>query len=467
MKMEENENKVEIPVADKAVSLDSTGKKNHTAIIALVILALVVAIGFRGYYFYKKMQVSNPVKITTNYIRDLGKSSNKEMEKLNDFMGKNKSSIVSINGNVGDAKFNFKTETDRSKNIFNIFANISGLETDDLYIDGKVDVNGLLVKISKTGNAYKIDQDFKDFFDSLASYSNGFDNKESIKILDYLADSFEETFTKDDFTKSSKEMTLFDKNVKATVYNTKVNDKKMAKLLGNFIDKIASDDDFVNLLLDAVKSVDDSVTITKDELAASLKEAKAEIESDLEGLSFDYTITVYKNDVVGFAIANSEDGISIEYKEYKDQVSLTLKTEDFSAEYLSNKEKTEIKIGEGKNGAALNYDKKDHSYSISVQNIPILSGTYEEVEGKKESEVKLTFSSIALGINGSLNIKVEAVDSIKEKTFDNPLDTSKAENLMKFREEVEDNDLLMELFNMIDGYLSSSNSWDSLDGFDL
>ena len=164
MKMEENENKVEIPVADKAVSLDSTGKKNHTAIIALVILALVVAIGFRGYYFYKKMQVSNPVKITTNYIRDLGKSSNKEMEKLNDFMGKNKSSIVSINGNVGDAKFNFKTETDRSKNIFNIFANISGLETDDLYIDGKVDVNGLLVKISKTGNAYKIDQDFKDFF---------------------------------------------------------------------------------------------------------------------------------------------------------------------------------------------------------------------------------------------------------------------------------------------------------------
>ena len=123
----------------------ATGEKNHTAIIALVILVLVIAMGFRGYYFYKKLQVSDPVKITTNKIMALSNEATKALDG-SDFFTDKKATKVTIDGNIADYSFNFESGLDLKNSVMQVLLSIDNKSDSLLYLDSNVTKNGMISK---------------------------------------------------------------------------------------------------------------------------------------------------------------------------------------------------------------------------------------------------------------------------------------------------------------------------------
>ena len=446
------------------------GKKNHTAVIALVILVLVVAIGFRGYYYYRKMQVSNPVKATKTLINKFGKSSNEEMKKVQKYLKGDKPVFVSANGELMDIKFNLEGGIDLKNRVLTAFANASGLGSDELYVDATIKKDNALFKVSKDGNSYKAEQDFSEIFDFLDQYFEALNDNSSERFLGYLADSFEETFTKDDFTKRKEEnLAVGDKEFNATVYETEIDDEKLVKLFGSFIDKLIKDDEFITTMIDASKAMGEE--ITKQDVIDGLKTTKESLEYVFKDVSFKYDIMVYKTNIIAAGIVNEDMGFSIAWEEYKDYNYIGIKAPDFGVNLIDKKDESVIEFGPLENFAkekvSITYDKKSNEFSVSYSKMKFATGTFEVLEHKNDIQISLSFDVALLKLSGKINSKVELLNSLKERTYNKPLDVTKMENAEKLMEEIENNEFIESLMDSAGGMFGGGSAWTSVDGLDF
>ena len=442
----------------------NNGKKNHTAIIALIILVLVVAVGFRGYYFYKKLQISNPVKATAALIKDFGNSSKESMDKYSKFFNGKKPIALTINGDVGDIKFNIESGLDLNNKIITALINMSGMSDDELYLDGTVKAKESLFKVSKDGDSYIIKQDISSMFDYLDSYFKNLNGDYSKRIVRYLAESFEETFTKDDFTKVKEKSTPVygDKEVTTTKYTTTIDGEKLAKLLSTYLDKLANDEEFIDSMVNMTKTMGEE--ITKEEILESFEDIKDELKDPVDDISIKYVIETYKSQIISATI--STDGFKMIYANYNGTEGVSIEMEGATIEIKDSKAEFVVSANFEDQPVVLNYDKKTNEYDLKYAGAALVSGTYEEIENKNSVEVKLTISCPLLKLKGNINSKMELVDSLKDRTYKDPLDIQKGDNANKLLKELEGNEFIETLYETIDSMFYSSPAWDSIDGFE-
>ena len=422
----------------------ATGEKNHTAIIALVILVLVIAMGFRGYYFYKKLQVSDPVKITTNKIMALSNEATKALDG-SDFFTDKKATKVTIDGNIADYSFNFESGLDLKNSVMQVLLSIDNKSDSLLYLDSNVTKNGMIFQVAKDSNSYKLSDNLSEIFSTMSEYTDLVGKNYSEKLFKYLAESFEENYKTEDFEKTKEKVTILDKEMDTTKYETTIDKEDLVKILSTFIDKIAKDEDFVNLMVDTAKYTGEEITPKEaKEGFALIKENLDEIVPEVK---INYSIYVKGADVVRLSFALADADMSLKIDTYKNNESISV-----------NFNGTRI---------AVNYNKKSAEYSITMNGVSMISGTYREKNAKNNSTVNLTFSIPLMGIDGEINMKMEVEKDLKGKSFDNPLDINKEENAEKLMKELEDNEFLNSLVEMLDSMLGNSQTWDSIDGINI
>ena len=437
--MKEKEQDIETNISEEKPK----SKNNHTALIAIVILVLVAAIGYRGYYFYKKMQVSNPVKITTNKIMELANESNKVLKDSN-FFAKNKTTKMTIDGKIADYKINVESGFDLKNNLVQILADVNAGNDNLLYLDGSVKKDSAIFQVAKNSNSYMINSNFSDLFDYLLDYTDLLNNDFNEKTAKYLAESFEENFKKEDFTKSKEKLTILDKEMNTTKYETTIDEEDIANVLSTFIDKLSKDDDFIKAVVDSAKSMGQDLTAA--DVKAVLYEAKGSFD-DLEKISIKYTIYVKGVDVVRFSFDIKDQSIKLNIDTYKN--------------------KSNISIEMPGSNISLDYDKKSTEYEISVNKVSFVNGTYKEKTSKNNVSVNLTFSIPLMGIDGELNSKIVVTDALKEKNYNNPLDVTEPKNAEKLMEEIEDNEFITGLISSLSDMFSNQTNWDSVDGIEF
>ena len=415
-------------------------KKNHTAIIALIILVLVSAIGYRGYYFYKKLQVSDPIKITTNKIKALANSS-KEVLSGSDFYSKDKTTKMTVDGKIGDYKFNVETAFDLKNSIGEMLTTVDEKGKNLLYLDGRVTATDMFIQVAKDSNIYKGSDDFSELFKTLVDYSGMINNNYAERITKYFAESFEATFTKDDFEKTKEKITVFDKEMEATKYETVIDEKDLVKMMSAFIDKLVNDDEFLSATADFSKAMGEEVT--KAELKESLIEAKKELATaEPEEIKIKYTIYVKGADVVRLAL-NIPDVGKISYDTYKKDIAIKIDTEDSKVE--------------------ITYNEKSNEYAVKMNNVAFVTGTYKETIKKNDVSVNITFDVPLLMMSGEVNSRVYVTDKAEEKTYKDALDLNDPINANKLMDELSKNEFFTQLSKSLSGMFFNS----SVDGIEF
>ena len=285
------------------------GGNKKPLIITLCVLGVAV-LGVACFFGYKMLfGKKDPVKQTSGAIRGL-KSGIKDVKKNND-------EIVSImDGNdpyevtatiktdfpreLGIDNFNFKVlaQSDEKKGQTKLdltakygFQNIMDLSA---ILDKEV----LYFKLNDTmSKYYKMAMDSEDLTVNVdASKLEMLGDYDVTKIIDYLADSIDSNVKSTDFAKEKAELTINQKEVKATKYTASLSEKKLKGILDGFLKKVSNDKELVKIIAE-VQNVSEK----------DIKEAINEFVKDSSDYSndklFDYSIYLTSSgDALGYSV---------------------------------------------------------------------------------------------------------------------------------------------------------------------
>lgn len=297
-------------------------KCNAKKIIIPICIAVAVAvIGFACFLGYRAIFGDDPVKITTKAIRGLKDTVNDAKEESNGMIellqGKDPVEI--------STKFNLTLPEEYGKFDVNALVQVDS-KNEAAKVDVKGKANGqefinlkalfndskLYFKLADTmKNYYFIDltEVMKEITENMANIESSI-NPELIaalndydytKLIDYAADSVDAALTKDDFKKEKDTILINDKDVKATKYTAKIDQKKAIKIAQTFAKKVVADKDLIKI-----------IALATDETEANIKEMFNEIidakpENDAEGyiLYSVYVSSLGKTLGYGFEIENA------------------------------------------------------------------------------------------------------------------------------------------------------------------
>ena len=246
------------------------GKKCNAKKIIIPCVAVVVAalVGCLCFFGYRMIFGDDPVKITTKAIRGLKDTISDVKDESNGMTelleGKDPVEIstkinVKLPENMGKYSVNALIQADTEKEAARIDLKAKK--------DGKsiADLNALLseskfyFKLADTmKNYYFIDISnvMKELTDSMANMESSIDpelmaliNKyDYTKLIDYAADAVDSVLTKDDFEKEKDTILINDKDVKATKYTAKIDQKKAVKIAKAFAQKAVKDKDLIKII---------------------------------------------------------------------------------------------------------------------------------------------------------------------------------------------------------------------------
>ena len=426
---------------------EKQNKGNNTAIIALGILVVVILIGCGGYYFYKKTQLSNPIKITTNLISDMANKRRKTLA-ISDFFAKDKNTQMEINGNIGEYKIKLNSELNLKNEKMGLLARFDGISDDALQFIGNINKEQILFQISENSNIYKVSQDFGELFNQLSDYNKVMNEELLDRILNYLISSIENNFSKEDFNKDKEKISLFSTEITTIKYETTLTKKDIINILNSLIDELSNDEEFISLLYNSVKSMGEE--ITKSQIKEGLNELKEEFNY-MDEINLKYTIYVNKKDVVRVSLIDKNTNMSISFDNYKDKIGVKVNLEGSKFE--------------------LEYNKKSEDYTISMNGLVFITGNYKAKEKKNDVSLELTYNVPLLTISGKFNVRL-AVDSdihVKDLDSTKALDINDESNFGKLSSDLQNNKTLYELasnFMNLDLFRWGSN-WNSVDGIDF
>ena len=414
MSEKETEKQTEVTetVTNNSENIETPKKSNKKKFLFIGIGAIVAAlIGVGVFFGIRMLKTSNPVKVTSDAVRGLKESfDNAKKEnpgyvelltgedpvevntkinvELPNNMGKYEAKILAQLDLKGEkAKLDF-TAKDKTGTIAAAIAMIED--------------NNLFFKLPDTMSSfYKVDAtemlgELKEGLSEIDTSSlTQFANYDFTKIIDYLADAIDDSFSKSDFEKSSDEITVNGKDIKVNKYTTNISEKDIMNVAKNFLEQVKKDDDFLKIIAD---SEDMSVKEVKEQIDEYIEEMKdADVSSQTIAKYSTYVSKTGKVIGYGFDI-DSKTGIL----------------------FASNNDAHQLTIKAGGMTYVIKIEKKGEGHYVASIDLGMLKASIDisdKVETiKKNSEYKETFAiALNANINGQkLEGKIEADTTVKK-----------------------------------------------------
>lgn len=343
-------------ISEDSIKPKSNRKKIICGIVACVVVAVIACVCFFG---YRILFGSNPVKISSDAIRELkdifadAKDETSEVAKI--IEGKDPyeiSSKMNINLPQGMGKFalNLLMQADSQNNKARFDLSAKEDKNEILNLNAALDDTKLYFKLADTMKNYyfvdiaKVADEFKS---KVKEATNKVDpelvksimNYDYTKLIDYLADAVDDNLSKNDFKKSKETITINDKDVKATKYTTKINEEKALAILKGFANKAIDDKDIIKMIS---KATDTKESEVKDKLKEAIKNIKASgrdeyinysvyVSSLGSTLGYGFEVEDKKSDAtMGIIIGTKNDVTTIEIRsgQYSGYVNINTKDDD-------------------------------------------------------------------------------------------------------------------------------------------
>lgn len=338
--------------ARKETCKKSCGAKKF--ILPSVIVAVVAVVGCLCFLGYRLIFGDDPVKITTKAIRGL-KDSIKDTKDDSDGMyellsGDDAFEIsskmnVSLPQGMDKYDLNVLLQADSKNEAGKLDLTAKQNKKELVNVSAILDSSKLYFKTADTmKNYYYLDateiiKQITEGFNEAASsidteMLNALSKYDFTKLIDYAADAVDSVLTKDDFKKSKEEITVKGKDVKATKYTAKIDQKKAIKIAKEFAKKAKNDKELVKLLAQLSGAKEADITKAIDEL----------IDTEPENLEDGYILySVYVSSLgktlgYGFEveglgkviITNKSDvtTISVTYGDYYGSIEINEKSDD-------------------------------------------------------------------------------------------------------------------------------------------
>lgn len=423
------------------------GKKcNKKKFIMPAIIVLIVAIvGCVCFFGYRMIFGNNPVNITTKAIRGLKdkiKDATDDTDGVSKIISGNDPFELTTNLTVslpqGMGKYNLdlllQADGKNEEGKFNIIAKQN--KKDILNLNAALSNSKLYFKLADTMKNYyyyditKIVEQFTKEMSEVQSKINPeiltqISNYDFTKLIDYVADSIDENLTKDDFEKSKEEITVKGKDVNATKYTAKIDEKLAIKIAKSFAKKVQNDKDLIKL----------AATITGAKESEIKDAIKQIIDKEPENLSKDYVLySVYVSSL------GSTLGYGFEIED-KGRVIITEKDDV-----------TTINVYVGQYNGSIEINEKDDDHVVitaSVMgminaeiNIKSDTDTVKKNRDYKEKlDVKFTVSAMGQSMEASLNAesRIKKIDKVDLSEVKDAINVEKmtSDEASKFQREVE------------------------------
>lgn len=258
-------------------------------IFPTVIVLVVAAIGCLCFFGYKMIFGSNPVSITTKAIRGLkdtiedAKDDSDGLSKIlsgDDAFEVTSNIDVTLPENMGKYSLDMLLQAD-SKNESGKFDLIAKQNKKEIInLNTILNDSKLYFKLADTMKNYyfiNIKDAVKDLESSISEIESEIDPEllnllskyDFTKLIDYTADAVDDALDKDDFKKTKEEITVNGKDVKATKYTAKIDEKVAVKVAKGLLKKVKKDKDLVSIVAKATGLKESEVTKQIDELLES------------------------------------------------------------------------------------------------------------------------------------------------------------------------------------------------------
>ena len=435
-------------------------KCNVKKIIIPIVIVLVAAIvGFGCYLGYRMIFGDDPVKITSKAIRGL-KDKVKDVKDDSDGMDKilegedpyemNTKVTLTLPEGMGKYNLNALIQADGKNDKAKVEVDAKQNGKSILGLNALLNDNKLYFKLPDTmSNYYYFDlaNVIKEYTDGVQTGQSNIDPElleliskyDLTKLIDYLADSIDSVFTKDDFDKEKSTITIKDKEVKATKYTAKLTQEKAIKVAKAFAKKAKNDKDLIKII----------AGVTGEKEATIKKHIDEIIDTEPENLTDDYVL---------YSVYVSSLGKTLGYGfEIKDMGYVTIGQKG---------DVTTIYVKAGEYFGSLDIDEKSDDHVVISGNLMGMITAEIDIKSdldtiKKNKEYKQTldikFSVSALGQN--IKASLNAITTVKKISKVDIADVKNAINLEKmtytqeyqFQKEVEKSSL----YKLLEGVFAS------------
>lgn len=429
-------------------------------ILPAIIVAVVAVVGCLCFFGYRMIFGDNPVKITSKAIRSL-KGSIKDAKEDSDGMYEllsgddafeiSSKTKITLPQEMGKYDLDVLLQADSKKEAGKLDLVAKQNKTEILNLSALLSDSKLYFKLADTmKNYYFIDatEMIKQFTDSMAELESSVDPEmlallskyDFTKLIDYAADAIDSALSKDDFEKSKEEITVKGKEVKATKYTAKIDQKKAVKIAKEFAKNAKKDKDLVKLIAKLGNVKESDVTKAIDEL----------IDTEPENLGEGYVL---------YSVYVSSLGKTLGYGFEIEGLGKVVITEKSDV--------TTITVTAGEYYGSLEIDEKSDDHVVISGNlmgmitveIDIKSDTdtiKKNKEYKETLDIKFTLSAMGQSLEAALSSEtnIKKIDKVDTKAIVGAIDIEKMNSAQasQFEREVKKSSI----YKLIESFSKSS-----------
>lgn len=377
-------------------------KKRIIIISSIVLVILILTVGLYGILYLNKPKniflknINNDYKKLSALIMedDIDTKTIKSSNKV-DFNIDISDEIIptELLKEINNIELEFDSYSDLDKKLLNLLINLKYEKNDLLNLKVYGKPNSLYINMKDIYNKY-IEIPYEEY----SEIYNTVDNKEIKYVTDKTFEYIINNLNEKDFTKTKETININNKNVKVNKISYILNEEKFTNLSVNFIEKIKSDEKYLEILSKLVNE-------TKEELVKELDDAKSEFNSKTE---FD------KTEIEFIMYTNGLSNNSIKYM---------IKSEDLKISYSNYNDIIKISVDEDENLISIVNEKKEKDFYNTTINIKIDESDEIKmnIDSKKEKDTWTHNYKITLDeneIKGTLILKEKEIEKNKEYEID-------------------------------------------------
>lgn len=444
----------EIVTEEVTTSEEKACKKNSKKVlIAVITCVAVAALCVGGFFVYRMFRNNDPVKVSSDAVRGLkdifedAKDNNPGLTKIvegEDPYEINTDITLELPEDMGKYSANILAQVDSKKEAFRVDVDAKAGKQTLLALSTILEETNLYFSLPDTmSKYYKIDisEQLKELETNLSeidakSYEKAM-KYDWTKLIDYLADSIDDTFSKGDFKKESDEITVNGKDKKVNKYTAKLTAKKAAKLAENFLEEVEDDKELIEVIAELS---DMKTSEVKDAIKDAIKEIKDEDFDSDEYINYIVYVTKsgkvvgYGFEVEGTELTIAEDGNVTEITVSAQGVKATLDIEKKSDDHYV--------ITASAMGVVATIDIKDEVKTVK-----------KNEEYKETLTIDFELNYVGESVKASLEAvstikKIDSIDSVKDAI---DVETMTSEEAQTFMTQLEKSSLykLIESFSKV------------------
>lgn len=409
-------------------------KKSNIKPIILTIIGLLILLLVALGVFYK-MQINNPVNLTTAAIKRLGEglSENSNFGKLIEFL-EDDAIETKMSGNIklpmeyGTFVFDMllQEDTEAREAIMDLDLSLNG---EAMHLESQLDQNALYFAFKENASKYYFMKDL---------YFPEIEEIDYDRIVFYYATSFEEVVSKENFKESKNKITVNDENVNAKKYSLEVNQKLSSTIYNKTIDKILNDGEIIN-------AIAKMGNITASEVKTALideKVAETYLTEMANEPEFLYNIYVAKNKAVRYEFADVENRNNrIYFDNYKnvefglvvddsyDKINAYLKEQ--KGEWILKVDSEHLKVNGSISDKNYNVSMKSDYVNLDINGNQDYQFYDDSVNLKEKGNIKISGDGVSLDIPYDFAITFKEIERVNRKNIIDKVDI----NNMTFEEE--------------------------------